>query len=261
MALIECKFFSRALKVNTAMYVYVPSASPDEMFSGEEDGFYDPTVKYPTLYLLHGGFGDYTDWQRKTRIELYAEKHKIAVVMPAVENSFYADMVNGNNYWQFVSEEVPKVARGLFPLSDKREDNFVAGLSMGGYGAFKMGLLKPESFAAVASLSGAVDICAMSSNSHLDLENIFGDLEKLPGSKNDLKSVVKQLKENNADIPKLYMACGTEDFLYEKNKAFSDYLNEIGVEHTYQEGPGAHEWYFWDEYIKRVLDWLPIKTK
>ncbi len=264
MALIECKFFSRSLAINTAIFVIIPSPSPDEAMSGIQGDYYDPSVKYPTLYLLHGGFGDYTDWQRKTRIEEYAEKHKIAVVMPSAENSFYADMAKGNNYWQFISEELPQVARGLFPLSDKKEDNFVAGLSMGGYGAFKMALWKPECFEAAASLSGAVDICSLFEDSqtrNIKIDDAFGDFSKVKGSKNDLKAVIKQMKEENAEIPKLYMACGTEDFIYHSNVRFRDYLNELGVELTYEEGPGVHGWAFWDKYIQNVLDWLPIRSK
>ena len=115
----------------------------------------------PHAVSLHGHADDHTSWQRFTSIERYAEGLNLAVVMPAVHLSFYNDMAHGGKYWQFISEEVPAVVRDLFPLSSERKDNFVAGLSMGGYGAYKLASTYPERFAAAASLSGALDIRAV----------------------------------------------------------------------------------------------------
>src|SRR6266498_4824372 len=140
---------------------------------------------YRTLYLLHGHSDDHTAWMRWSSIEKYAEGLNLAVVMPAVHLSFYNDMVYGGKYWQFISEEVPALVREMFSLSADRKDNFVAGLSMGGYGAFKMALTHPERFAAAASLSGAVDISEVvrekkedpANKAWLDeMRTVFGDL-------------------------------------------------------------------------------------
>jgi S-formylglutathione hydrolase FrmB len=136
MALIHCNFFSEVLKLSTSMYVILPQRTQNQI--GMQG-----TVKkdkHPTLYLLHGLSDDHTIWLRRTSIERYVANLGLAVVMPEVHRSFYTDMVNGYNYWTFISEELPEIARSFFPLSDKREDNFVAGLSMGGYGAFKLAL-------------------------------------------------------------------------------------------------------------------------
>src|SRR4030095_358208 len=95
---------------------------------------------------------------RRTSIERYAAARNLAVIMPAVDRSFYQNMERGARYWDFLSEELPDIFRQFFPLSSKRDDTFAAGLSMGGYGALRLGLAKPEQFAAVASLSGALDL-------------------------------------------------------------------------------------------------------
>src|SRR5919205_996148 len=151
MILNQLDFFSETLGMLSSMYVLLPQRMLAEMNSKR-------VPKYRTLFLLHGHSDDHTAWQRWTSIERYVEGLNLAVVMPAVHLSFYNDMVHGPAYWQFISEEVPALMHDIFPLSSKREDNFVAGLSMGGYGAFKMALTHPERFAAAASLSGALDI-------------------------------------------------------------------------------------------------------
>jgi S-formylglutathione hydrolase FrmB len=169
-------------------------------------------------------------------------------------------MASGLPYWTFVSEELPAVARSFFPLSDRREDNFVAGLSMGGYGAFKLALRHPERFAAAASLSGALNMASSGKRRPKEwakeLRQIFGNLDKLPGSDNDLLALVDQLAASNAPQPRLFQWCGTEDFLYQDNLIFRDHAQKAGLDLTYSEGPGTHEWVYWDEQIQNVLKWM-----
>jgi len=260
MALIHCDFKSRTLNTSTSMYVVIPELGP------EEKEMEKPGMKFQTLYLLHGIGDDHTKWVRRTPIERYAGQYKLAVVMPQVDKSFYADMAYGNNYWTFISEEVPKVARTFFPLSDKREDNFVAGISMGGYGSFKLAFNKPEEFAAAASFSGALDLVGLFSNENdEELEKIamgvFGGVDKIRDSMNDLFYAAKKLKESGGDIPKLYQCCGTEDFVYKYNIKFRDFARKIGLDLTYEEGPGGHTWEYWDMCIQKALAWLPLKRR
>src|SRR5919108_3091874 len=151
MILNEVKFFSEVLGFFTSMHVLLPQRTL-------ADAKAKRTPKYRTLYLLHGYSDDHTAWQRWTSIERYVDGLELAVVMPAVHLSYYTDIAYGGKYWQFISEEVPAVVRDIFPLSSERKNNFVAGLSMGGYGAFKLALTHPERYAAAASLSGALDI-------------------------------------------------------------------------------------------------------
>jgi S-formylglutathione hydrolase FrmB len=251
MALLEVRFFSEKLGMWTTMTVLMPQ----DRREGE---------RFKTLYLLHGLSDDDSGWTRRTSIERYVEPLRLAVVMPQVHRSFYTDMKHGLPYWTFISEEVPKVARAMFGLSDRREDNFVAGLSMGGYGAFKLALRCPDRFGAAASLSGALNMAAPR---HLveevppeivrDMRLIFGETGKA-GEEDDLLWLLEQRAREGATLPKLYQVCGTEDFLYKDNQVFLDACRRLGVPVTYKEGPGGHDWGFWDHWIQDVLAWLPL---
>jgi S-formylglutathione hydrolase FrmB len=184
----------------------------------------------------------------------------IAVIMPCVHRSFYTDMSRGYRYFTFISEELPALARSFFPLSDRREDNFVAGLSMGGYGAFKLAMRCPEKFAAGASLSGALDI-ANTTHGDEEYNNIFGDIENLRGSENDLFFLAEKLAASDGEKPQLYQCCGTEDFLYEDNIRFREHCKNLNLKLTYEEEKGIHEWGYWDKKIQSVLRWLPLREK
>src|SRR5687768_4468162 len=256
MILNEVRFFSETLGMLSTMYVLLPQRTLAEV-RGKH------TPKYRTLYLLHGHSDDHSAWQRQTSIERYAEGLKLVVVMPAVHLSFYNDMAHGLKYWQFISEEVPALVRDLFPLSSERKDNFVAGLSMGGYGAFKLALTNPERYAAAASLSGALDIRAVVNprsdrNNRIwlaEMRTVFGDLSKVPGSKHDLMTLAKKVAKARVK-PRLYQCCGTEDMLYPDNIRFRDGVRKLPLDLTYEEGPGEHVWAYWDKMIQNVLAWM-----
>lgn len=257
MILNEIRFFSDMLGFMTTMYVLMPRRTLKEIQSKR-------APRYHTLYLLHGHSDDHTAWQRYTSIERYAEGLNLAVVMPEVHLSFYNNMAHGGKYGQFISEEVPAVARELFSLSSRREDNFVAGLSMGGYGAFKLALTHPDRYAAAASLSGAVDlneVVRVKKNEPgnkewiEEMRTVFGDLSKVPGSKSDLFALAR--KAAKAPIkPRLYQCCGTEDDLYPDNVRFRDAVQRLPLDLTYEEGPGEHNWTYWDKMIQNALRWM-----
>jgi S-formylglutathione hydrolase FrmB len=170
-------------------------------------------------------------------------------------------MDKGGRYWTFISEELPAIARSFFPLSEAREDNFVAGLSMGGYGAFRLALRCPDKFIAGPSLSGALDIANLVENTDAKeaWEIVFGDLDKVRGSHNDLLYLAEKVAKSDGYKPMLYQCCGTEDFLYQDNITFRDRAMELGLDLTYEDEPGTHEWGYWDKKIQRVLEWLPLK--
>lgn len=255
----EINFFSESLGMHCSLNVLLPQRSMDDIRNKK-------TSKFRTLYLLHGHSDDHTAWQRWTSIERYVEGLNLAVVMPAVHLSFYTDMVHGGKYWQFISEEVPALMRDMFPLSDKRADNFTAGLSMGGYGAFKLALTYPDRYAAAASLSGALDIKEVVT-SHGDpneqawldeMRTIFGDLRKVAGSQNDLLTLAKSAAQASKK-PRLFQCCGTEDFLYADNLRFREKIKSHNFDLTYEESPGEHNWIYWDMMIQKILNWLPKK--
>lgn len=261
MAFITCDFFSDVLKLSTSVNVILPQKTKKQI--GMEGSAFKS--EFPVLYLLHGLSDDHTIWQRRTSIERYVADKGIAVVMPNGGRSFYTKMAHGPDYFKFMTEELPFLMKSFFHISDKREDTFVAGLSMGGYGSLKLALSCPDKYAAAASLSGAVNIANITSNidfniiSEDELRNIFGDYLSVKGTDNDLFHLAKQLKESGKDIPLLYQCCGTEDFLYEDNLIFRNYAKELPLPLTYTEEPGIHDWYYWDKKIQDVLNWLPIK--
>ncbi|QYR19089.1 esterase family protein [Paenibacillus sp. sptzw28] len=255
MALIQCEYYSDVLGLSTSMTVILPQTAHTQIgmkttANGE---------KHKTLLLLHGLSDDHTIWLRRTSIERYASALGLAVVMPAVHRSFYSDMISGYNYWTFISEELPALARSFFPLSDRREDNFVAGLSMGGYGAFKLALSYPERYQAAASLSGALYLPSVRHHFPIDFEKIFGTLEQAENSPNDLFKLAADTASGGVS-PQLYQCCGTEDFLYEDNVKFREYAKELKLPLTYEEEPGDHDWGYWDHKIQRVLQWLPLQS-
>lgn len=262
MAIIEVNFISKCLMRTVTFNAIIPV----DKFGPQAENAEQKPLK--TLYLLHGIFGNYTDWVNGTRIQAWAEANDLAVIMPSGENRFYLDdEKSGELYGEFIGKELVEFTRKLFPLSDKREDTFIAGLSMGGYGAIRNGLKYAENFGCVIGLSAALvhDTWKDADNSALIFtfrrnyyEAVFGEYDKVKGSDKDPKALLLKLKEEGRPVPKMYLCCGTEDGLVTANRDFRDFLNENGVDLTYVEGPGKHDWVFWDTYIKKVLDWLPL---
>ena len=262
MAIIEVNFISKCLMRTVTFNAIIPV----DKFGPQAENAEQKPLK--TLYLLHGIFGNYTDWVNGTRIQAWAEANDLAVIMPSGENRFYLDdEKSGELYGEFIGKELVEFTRKLFPLSDKREDTFIAGLSMGGYGAIRNGLKYAENFGCVIGLSAALvhDTWKDADNSapiftfrRNYYEAIFGEYDKVKGSDKDPKALLLKMKEEGRPVPKMYLCCGTEDGLVTANRDFRDFLNENGVDLTYVEGPGKHDWVFWDTYIKKVLDWLPL---
>ncbi len=265
MAFFQVNFFSPALCFPTDINVFIPTPNSDEILNHKNSEYFHDGAKFQVLYLLHGAYGDATDWMRLTSIEKYAQNHKLAVVMPSASNSFYQDMFKGSKYLTYLTEELPAFVQSLFPISTKREDTFVAGLSMGGYGAVKLAFEKPEQYAACASLSGAIDLCAVRGGIRdgeiqgpFCWNALFADPNAIEGSDADLFALGKKRLAEGRALPKVYQTVGTEDFIYQANLSAKTKLEALGVDLTYTEYPGIHDWDFWDTHIQDVLNWLPL---
>lgn len=259
MALIDCKFFSETLGMCSSMRVVLPETTERRIGDVGVSRAAQPAFHgHPTLFLLHGLSDDESIWTRATNIERYAAALGLAVVMPNVHRSFYANMLHGYRYWDFVSRELIEKARAFFPLSRAREDNFVAGLSMGGHGAFKLALSLPDTFAAGASLSGVADVTEFRQTRAQDYELIFGSTGPERGSEHDLFHLATQLAGSGQARPRLFQCCGTEDFLLAQNRALHQHLQPLGFDYLYEEGPGLHDWAYWDKMIVRTLSWLAV---
>jgi len=251
-------FFSESLAMSTSMVVLMPQSTDGQigMAGSASEGSGPP----PVLYLLHGLSDDCTIWERRTSIERYAADLGIAVVMPEVRRSFYTDEVVGDAYWTFISEELPRLVQRTFRVSADPADTFVAGLSMGGFGAFKLALNLPERFAAAASLSGVVDPAHLDLSAHAGhlRDRIWGDTD-IETTDDDLPGLLREAAPGS--LPLLYLTCGTEDHLIDQNREFIALAEALGHDLTAVLRPGDHSWDLWDAAIQDVLAWLPLRGR
>ena len=257
MAFFQMQYHSDALMVQVTVNVILPERATT-MIGMQANG----SETFKTLYLLHGLSDDHSIWLRRTSIERYASEYNIAVVMPAVGRSWYTDKVSGEKYFTFVSQELPDKCRGFFKgMSERPEDNVVAGLSMGGYGALKIALSRPDRFGMCASLSGALDIVQIRDPGLLpEWRGIFDynlqSSDQLAGTKHDLLYLASRLHEQGIAFPKMFIWCGEDDFLLQQNHKFTAHLTALGVDHKYVISEGNHGWQWWDMHIQSALRYL-----
>lgn len=285
MSLIQMNFESQYLGCNHEITVILPD-KPRQLTPKE---FYSCGKKYKVLWLLHGTFGDHSDWLRKSNIELYACERDVIVVMPSAMNSDYASWPGfgiGYDMWSYLTEELMPLVYNWFPASDKREDNFIAGLSMGGGGVLKYALGHPEKFGGAAVLSSCArdlgylkpfaDLTAAEFRAKAEageipgLNNRFGARTinvvcKYPTVGDYLRSpentwdILADLVKAGKELPKLYAACGKNDFLYDAYATFKAYCQELGVPVKFEEIEGfTHEWRFWDLTIQHAMTYFGL---
>ena len=268
MAKFQCNVISYALKRTVDITVIIPTPTiPQSMGMGMKEGetpHHTPKAKYPVLYLLHGTGNNHATWTGYTKVELYAEEHQIAVVNMSAENLDYVTYEGRDDFFRFVSEELPDFVTGIFPVSDKPEDTYIAGLSMGGYGALTHGLHFPERFCAVGALSAGIGLCPKNLETEgegtTETGPSMGLTRPARGRKPEYNpySLARKIVAEGKKFPKMYCACGTADGAYPANKEFAGYLKELGADVTWDEIEGlAHEWRFWDKEVERFLKWIP----
>lgn len=250
MAFMTINYKSPTIGMNQSFTAIVP----------EDDSFFkqhEPVKPLKMLLLLHGLSSDATSYMRFTSIERYAEAHQLAVIMPNADHSGYANMAFGHSYYDYILE-IYNYAHQVLPVSKKREDNFIAGHSMGGYGTIKFALTQSHLFSKAAPLSAVFDVQSL-----LDIEwndfdpkAIAGEALKVKGTELDTYHLVDEAVDKGATLPELFIQCGTEDFLYDDNQRFMKYLDKKGINYKYEEGPGEHDYAFWDKAIERTIEWL-----
>ena len=284
MALISVDYFSSSLMRTTTLEVILPvddqgaayatdsvmrhagGTLEDEMRAWEQHPYPPKKAPYRTLFLLHGISGNHADWISETRIRSWAENHGIAVVMPSGYNAFYLDQPEVHNYYgRFVGQELVEVARRMFPLSTRREDTFIGGISMGAYGALRNGLKYCETFGSIVSLSSAMiinDFDQIISSDGLFflsrdfLEHTFGDLSHVRDSDKDPARLAADLVYCDRPRPRIFMTCGNQDPLAEANRMLAGRMRDTGLDVTYHEMTGGHDWEFWNAALPEALDWL-----
>ncbi len=256
MALLQVSYFSKCMRREVTFCALLPVNDLEESTG---------TVKpLKALYLLHGYKGSHTDWINSSPIRELSDQCNVAVFMPSGADRFYLDDEEKGEMWgEYTGNELVAFTRRMFPLSRDREDTWIGGLSMGGYGAIRNGLKYAERFGRIIALSSALipyTIANIKPGYHNGIEgydyyrNVFGDLDRLLGSDKDPEALILRLKETNSAIPHIYMSCGTEDFLLDVNRRFHHYMKQEQVEHTYYEGPGGHTWEFWIETVRDALE-------
>ena len=262
MATGRLRFYSLS-QMGQANIVYViPRDVPEFMTMGNKN--YERPMK--TLYLLHGISGNECDWEYNGIAEDIAFKYNMAVIMVTAGNNFYLDRkATGCQYCTYVGKEVVEFTRKMFGLSDKQEDTLIGGLSMGGFGAIHTGFAFPETFGGVIALSSALiihQIASMKSGDADEIANydyykeVFGNLDKVEESDANPEVLYdRNIKEGKTNPP-VYMAVGTEDFLYQNNQIMKKFLEDKGAKMKYEEGTGIHDWTFWNAYIIKGVEWV-----
>lgn len=253
MALLHCSFTSLVLQRKCSMNVFVPEAPHSDGKPG-----------FPVLYLLHGRSDDENTYLQ-CGVNRLLQGHELLVVMPDGARSFYSDMVSGERYWTFLSEELPRLLKVMFPVRTERESTFAAGLSMGGYGALKLGLRHPERFAKIAAMSSVADIGWVGrpegGMADVEVQAIFGSRTGMLGGENDLFHLARGFAPDAAR-PELWMRCGVDDILIQENRAFRAHLENLGGwKLDYRESAGAHTWDFWLGVMPELLDFLEGKNQ
>lgn len=243
MAFFRADFMSQELCMHTSANIIIPDGIDNR--------------KLRVLYLLHGLSDNCSNWVRQTSIERYATEYNMAVVMPEVQRSFYTDMKYGIKYFSYITRELPRFVHSMFNLPTAREQSFIMGLSMGGYGALKSALTYPTHYAGCAAFSSCCDMQqtidekVIWSNAAGELIGIFGPDLKVE-RKDDLFALADKCAKTGKQ-PMLYMSCGTSDFLLSQNRKLRDHMRGLGIELTYEEWEGDHTWLFWDTSLQRAF--------
>mgnify|MGYP004442976267 FL=1 len=262
MAFSQFEFISDSLRRVVSFNILLPNDSPLEFIKENEN--YKRGVK--TLFLLHGYSGNNRDWILESKINEFAIKYNIAVVFPNGDNSFYLDgKGTGSKYGTYVGEELVNYTRRVFGLSNKKEDTYIGGFSMGGFGAIPTALKYNETFSKAIALSSALIINEIKNKDesfstpiadYYYYERTFGNLNKLEKSENNPEELIRRLKSQNKSIPSIFMACGREDFLIDQNREFHKFLIDNDVNVYYKEDEGNHNWEFWNKYLEPSIQWL-----
>ncbi len=288
MSFVQLDFYSRTLGFDCQLNVVLPEEKQGVGFIPvPRQG------KHPVLYLLHGTSGDHTDWERWTSVERYAAKRGLAVVMPAGQLSSYSNMAHGENFFDYIAYEVPEIVKDAFPISDAREDTFIGGLSMGSYGALKIALTLPENYAAAGALSSGnhayhperfnqgltgfanmsqvSDVTKADQDKGIFAQNVMElrfklcwDWERgksVLNTPEDWEWLAKRDISEGRPLPKIYHAIGTEDHNYQeatRARKFFESLEGNPFNYEYHEAPGQHNWEFWDEWVEKFINWLPV---
>lgn len=238
MAIASFNFYSQSLQKQTQFNVYLPEQRQKDQ---------------PVLFLLHGMGDNQASWLTNSSLARYAADYPFVIVMPDVGRSYYANTDYGEHDWDYLTVELPKYLQTWLNLDLKKQNTFVAGLSMGGYGAFKWALRRPDQIGAAVSFSGRLDIDASWADRAENFQHIFGDRENFADSQSNLLNLAADRRVRQ--LP-LFQLIGTSDHLLENNRTFHTFARQYLDKLDYREQTGDHNWHFWDTYLPIGLRWL-----
>jgi S-formylglutathione hydrolase FrmB len=229
---------------------------------------------YKVAYMFHGLHANQGAYMDFSMLPFYGKKYNVIFVMPEVGRSFYCDFKYGRNYFSFINEELPKICSRIFNISAKREDTAAIGYSMGGYGALKASLSKPEQYGFCGCISTAClyfkpildkvrnDKDTFSYINAAESKELIKDLYAIYGEElkykpeNDILELIKKIPIGKPK-PRIYNTCGTEDELLKENHKFRNEMINTDFDYTYEEWAGGHDWDFFNEGLKKTLNfWL-----
>ena len=259
MIALDCGFESIILRTQVKVKVYLPN--PENFMHPVSDFRERYTFKpFKTIFLLHGVMDNAEQWVENSNIVRLAQDAGYALVIPSCGNNFYVNTIYGAAYSDFITKELMGFVRALFPLSDKREDNFVWGISMGGYGALRFGFVYPELFAKVVSMSPTSDVQFAARFAYamgINTDYILGDWKKLQGSELDLKVMAEKAAALGIEnVPDMLVIIADQDHMVRDASEFKNAVSSLGLKNDFRTYPGDHTWKFWDRHIQECLDWL-----
>ncbi|MFD1466355.1 alpha/beta hydrolase [Lapidilactobacillus mulanensis] len=238
MAIATFNFYSQSLKKQTQFNVYLPTQLQKQQ---------------PVLFLLHGMGDNQNSWLDNSSLSRYANEYPFVIVMPDAGRSYYANTAYGANYWDYLTVELPTYLQTWLKLDLSKKNTFVAGLSMGGYGAFKWALRNPDRIGAAVSFSGRLDIGSSWNERIENFQHIFGSQASFQDSQSNLLNLVADRRVRQ--LP-LFQLIGTDDQLLENNRTFHTFARQSLDKLDYREQTGNHDWNFWDTYLPTALRWL-----
>lgn len=263
--LIHTNFRSYCLNTNTDVDIIIHDI-PDNI---NPRSFYKTKKKYKVLWLLHGSWGGYNDYIRRSNIDLYAQEYNLMVVMPNALNSEYSnwnDFMLGYNMYDYFLNELMPMIYNYYPASNKKEDNFICGLSMGAIGAVKFTVNNPNLFSCCSAMSGTpINSLKYFNDNTLDPRNLklvemMGGIDKYLNSYENVWDKYKEVNKK-IDCPKFFFTIGKDDFLYDRYKEFKKYSIDIKANGVFKEYKGyGHEWRFWDKELVESLEFFGLKS-
>lgn len=259
MPLIQISYRSDYVGRKDIALLYPPKAPNALSFHKKEKYRLPEDKRFPVLWLLHGGGDDFTAWPLNAMFLRRCERMGLLVVMPTIQD-FLGYRNELGDFYRQIGEELPEFIGNLFPISRKREDKYIAGLSYGGYLAYRIALDHPENYACVGSFSSPLD-CESDLRERHAGQSGYPAAEEIPGSPLDILSTAAHLKETGTEMPRLFQACGTEDFTWQYNLNARERFRGLGCDHTWFEAPGVHNFEFWNLALEKYLDWLPVKEE